>query len=103
MPSIRKPTSPTSSPRSSTTIPTAASTNSCLGPIPPSAGSRTWPENSAYAETAEDDGYLVPFGYLELIVEDVGALARGSIDRPSREVDDKVHGERIRLGGVRTP
>ena len=35
MASIRKPTSPTSSPGSSTAIPTAASTNYCLGPTPP--------------------------------------------------------------------
>jgi hypothetical protein len=48
------------------------------------------------AKTAENDGHLIPFGYLEFIVEDVGTLALGPIDRPGREVDDKAHGERIR-------
>ena len=42
------------------------------------------------AEAAEDDGHLVPFGYLELIVGDVGTLARSTNGRPGREVDDKA-------------
>ena len=30
------------------------------------------------AETAEDDGHLVPFGYLKLIVEEIGTLGARS-------------------------
>ena len=49
------------------------------------------------AETAEDDGHLVPFGYLKLIVEEIGTLARGPTDRPRREVDEKARRNRMRL------
>lgn len=44
------------------------------------------------AETTEDDGHLVRFDYLELVVEKIGTLARGPKGRPGREVDDKAHG-----------
>jgi hypothetical protein len=43
-------------------------------------------------------GCVVRFDYLELVVEEIGTLARGPMGRPGREVDDKAHGEGMRLG-----
>jgi hypothetical protein len=50
-----------------------------------------------FAETLEDDGPLVQFGYWELVIEEIGTPACSPLNPPGREVDDKAHGDRIRL------
>ena len=65
--SIRKPISPTPSPRSSTAILTARSTISCRGLTRSRSRSGTWPENTAYAgSTGSADFVVVRFFHRRL-------------------------------------
>src|SRR5437870_13418073 len=48
--SIRKPIWPMSSPRSSTAIPCAVSTNSCPSPTSSPSPKGPWPDNDAYGD-----------------------------------------------------